>query len=123
MVFLAGWTGFLLYGLEHITLLASRLDPWLRLLQVVGVIGLAGTLLVVYNGFRTWTVPGRSWWTRLHDTAMALSLPWLRLADVGLQPTSPEPYVLSPKKLGRELRMNRLNRTWGEKPLPRKRLL
>jgi len=42
---------------EDLTFLSGKLDPWIVLLQIVGLIGVLGTLLVIYATLRLWRVP------------------------------------------------------------------
>jgi hypothetical protein len=55
--------------------LNSRLDPRIHLLQVIGLIGAVGTLLVIYNAVRAWRAAGEAgWiWNRIWQTAIALA--------------------------------------------------
>jgi hypothetical protein len=42
---------------DDVTLLSGALDAWFLLFQVVGLIGAAGTLVVLYATFRLWRAP------------------------------------------------------------------
>ena len=54
-------------------ILSSRLDPWIRLLQIVGWLGVVGTLLALYNFVRSWANEKRWWFTKIADSAIALA--------------------------------------------------
>jgi hypothetical protein len=83
LAFALGWLGTIVYAYSdpsHQTILTARLDPWWRLLQALGWIGLAGTVLALLNSYRSWTDKTRHPWTRLHDTLIAVacvSFAWL----------------------------------------------
>jgi len=57
---------------KDIGLLSSRMDLWLRIVQIVGWLGVLGTLPALYQAVRSWTEPGRWLWARLGDTLIAL---------------------------------------------------
>jgi hypothetical protein len=71
LAFLVGWASILL-GLNDVAALNQQLDPWMRLLQVVGWLGIAGLVVTLDNLVRVWETP-RWWWTRLWDTGIALA--------------------------------------------------
>jgi hypothetical protein len=48
-------------------------DLLLHLLQLVGWLGVLGTLVALYNAWVSWGTPGRGLWSRLGDTAIALA--------------------------------------------------
>jgi len=50
----------------------NALPPWIIVFGILGVICVLGTILVCVNAFRSWSVPNRWVWTKLHDTALAL---------------------------------------------------
>ncbi len=52
----------------------SPLDPWLRLLQLVCLLGVAGAGLSVWNALRVWTNKDRSWWAKLSVSSQTLAL-------------------------------------------------
>ena len=54
-------------------LLSSRLDPWIRLLQLVGWLGVVGTLVALYNVIKSWANEKRWWFTKIADSAIALA--------------------------------------------------
>ncbi len=71
LAFIVGWASILL-GLNDVAALNQQLDPWMRLLQVVGWLGIAGLVVTLDNLVRVWETP-RWWWTRLWDTGIALA--------------------------------------------------
>jgi hypothetical protein len=48
-------------------------EPWIYLLQAVGVAGAIGTLAVLYDLVRGFADRDRSWLSKLHSVAMALA--------------------------------------------------
>jgi CubicO group peptidase (beta-lactamase class C family) len=70
---LAGFVIFFSAATSDIGMMSPRYNWLLRLIQVVGWLGVAGTLLVLYNAFRSWTAPGRWVWSRIWDALIALS--------------------------------------------------
>lgn len=71
LAFIVGW-GSIILGLNDVAALNQQLDPWMRLLQVVGWLGIAGLVVTLDNLVRVWETP-RWWWTRLWDTGIALA--------------------------------------------------
>lgn len=83
VIFLSGWVAVLLQVTSgHSEIFTSRLDPWLRLLHLVGLLAVIGT------GFASWnallTCRGRRGWAaRLWSVAVAtacLALVWFSFA-------------------------------------------
>jgi CubicO group peptidase (beta-lactamase class C family) len=50
------------------------LDIWLRLLQLLCLVGVVGAALSVWNAVRVWTEAGRSWWAKTSVTVIMLAL-------------------------------------------------
>ena len=73
LVFLAGWTVlFQQLDAGHAEIFTSSLDPILRVLQALGLIGAVGALLVLWNLGRAWQRT-TSWPVRLFNAALALA--------------------------------------------------
>jgi CubicO group peptidase (beta-lactamase class C family) len=51
----------------------NSLPPWVILFGLVGLLCALGTILVVWNAFRSWRTAGKWIWTKLHDLALALA--------------------------------------------------
>jgi hypothetical protein len=91
LAFALGWLGILVYAYgdpAHQTILNGRLDPCLRLLQLLGWIGLIGAALALWNAYRSWFVKTCRLWTRVHDTLIALActgFAWLVVFCNGLK--------------------------------------
>jgi CubicO group peptidase (beta-lactamase class C family) len=72
-LFLAGWCGVLVYGATHVTAFDTPLDPVLRVLQLIGVIAVIGTVAPLYGLYAASMDPARSWWRRLAPMVPALA--------------------------------------------------
>lgn len=53
LIFLGGLVG-LLASLNAPGAINSRLDPWIHVLQIIGLVGAVGTIVVLYNAVRVW---------------------------------------------------------------------
>src|SRR6266700_570763 len=73
LTFFAAFAGFFAMAFKDIGLLSPHYNPWLRLIQIVGWLGILGTLIVIYNAVRSWKQPERWLWTRLADILIALA--------------------------------------------------
>jgi hypothetical protein len=68
---IVGWASIIV-GLNDVAALNPPLDPWLRLLQIIGWLGVIGLIVTLDNLVRAWELP-RWWWSRLWDTGIALA--------------------------------------------------
>ena len=73
LVFLAAFAGFFVSALGNIALLSPRYNYLLRLIQIVGWLGVLGTVLALYNAVWSWKQAGRWLWSKIGDTAIALA--------------------------------------------------
>jgi CubicO group peptidase (beta-lactamase class C family) len=70
------WVCFLatiMEGTSHLSLLSSSADGWFRIIQIIGWLGVIGTLIAIWNFFVSIAAPGRWWWAKLHDTLILLA--------------------------------------------------
>ena len=58
----------------NLALFDDPLDLWLRVLQLLCLLGVVGAGLAVWNAFRVWTEGGRSWWAKASVTVTTLAL-------------------------------------------------
>lgn len=72
IIFVAAMTGLVLYGLTNIEIFSDRGNTWFHIIQVIGILGAAGTLIVFYNAIKAW-LSKRSIWYRLQATVLALA--------------------------------------------------
>jgi succinate-acetate transporter protein len=54
-------------------LLSPRFNPLLRIIQIIGWLGILGSLIAVYSAFRSWREQERWLWSKLGDTVLALA--------------------------------------------------
>jgi CubicO group peptidase (beta-lactamase class C family) len=79
-VFVIALIVLLAVGFGHIWILNEHLDKWIHLIQIVGLIGCAGNLILVYNAIHAWTSWPKAIFRKLHATLLALAglgLLWL----------------------------------------------
>jgi len=73
LIFIAGLVGLVIYGTTHLEVFSDKGTMWFRLIQIVGVIGAAGTLVVLINAVVAWIGKRRSIWGKLQATIMLLA--------------------------------------------------
>lgn len=73
LVFVLSFAGFFTAALNDIGMLSPRYDVLLRLIQIIGWLGLLGGLLVLYNMIQSWKRPQQWFWSKLGDTALVLA--------------------------------------------------
>ena len=76
VLFLLGWLFLAMNLLTHFYLFNASLDPWLRLLHLVGLIGILGAAAAVYRVVAAWRQPaGR--WRKAGSVIVALAMLWV----------------------------------------------
>lgn len=73
ILFFVGYVVFFSMALKDIGMLSPKGNPWLRLIQLFGWLGVLGSVIVLYNALRSWQDPARWLWSRIGDTLLALS--------------------------------------------------
>ena len=73
LIFVIALFGLTLYGLTHLDIFSDRGNTWFRIIQVVGMIGAAGTLVVLANAVLAWVGKRRGFWGKLQATIMLLA--------------------------------------------------
>ncbi len=73
LVFVAGLVGLTMYGLSHIEVFSDSGTRWFHIIQIVGIVGAIGTVLVLYNAVRSWLSKQRTIWGKLQATVLALA--------------------------------------------------
>ncbi|HEV2385752.1 MAG TPA: serine hydrolase domain-containing protein [Candidatus Acidoferrales bacterium] len=68
-----GWVALLSFGGRQPGAFSDQLMPWLRLLQVLGIVGVAASVVAFYNALHSWTQQDRWWWTRIDNLAVAVA--------------------------------------------------
>jgi len=70
---LIAFIGILAYGLSNLSVLSDRMDPWLRLLQLLFVVALLATIAMLYSSYRLWRDSRKGIWTTLYTAGLALA--------------------------------------------------
>jgi CubicO group peptidase (beta-lactamase class C family) len=65
---LAGYFSIASSAGANLAMFDDPLDIWLRVLQLLCILGMVAGLLSVWNAIRVWTEAGRSWWAKLSVT-------------------------------------------------------
>ena len=73
LLFLFGFVVFFTMAEKNIGLLSPRFNPLLRTIQIVGWLGVLGTLPALSNAVSSWRQQGRWLWSRLGDSLIALA--------------------------------------------------
>ena len=71
LIFVIALATFFTMTEKDIGLLSPRFDPVLRIIQIVGWLGIVGTLAVLYSALRSWREPERWWLSKVADTVIA----------------------------------------------------
>lgn len=71
--FVLAWVAFGSFVEQNLSLLSDSFDPWMRLIQLAGLIGVIGMFPVVYNALRNWGNRERWFWSKVGETAVALA--------------------------------------------------
>ena len=70
--FIAALFGLVTYGLTHLEVFSDRGTMKFWLVQIVGVLGAVGTLIVLFNAVFTW-INRKGFWVKLQAAAMLLA--------------------------------------------------
>ena len=73
ILFVAAYAMFFTMAEKDISVVSPSHDPWLRLIQFVGWLGLLGAFVALYNAVRAWKTPTRWIWSKLVETAICLA--------------------------------------------------
>lgn len=72
LVFIAGLIGLTMYGLSHIEVFSDSGTRWFHMIQIVGIIGALGTLIVLFYTVRMW-LGKYSIWSKLRSAILVLA--------------------------------------------------
>jgi CubicO group peptidase (beta-lactamase class C family) len=72
LIFAVAIVALVIYGLEHLWIFSDRGNKYFYIVQFVGVLGAAGTLLVIVNAIQAWTSKSKIW-VKLQATVLALA--------------------------------------------------
>src|SRR6185503_19937609 len=90
LIFIAALFGLVTYGLTHLEVFSDRGTMKFWLVQLVGIVGAVGTLIVLFNAVFTW-INRRGFWVRLQAAVMLLAcvgVLWFAFAGNLLRVTS-----------------------------------
>jgi hypothetical protein len=82
LVLIGTYAAIVLGGLSNIDLFSSKLDPWLRVMQVLAFLAIVAALVALWNMIRSWGSGVRGVWSKLGETLIALAcvgIAWLVL--------------------------------------------
>ncbi len=71
--FVLSWIAFGAFVEQNLSLLSDSFDPWMRLIQLAGLLGIIGMFVVVYNAWRSWGNRERWFWSKAGETLIALA--------------------------------------------------
>jgi len=70
---LFAFAGILAYGFSNLSFFSEPLDPWLRILQLIFVIGILGSVAMVYSTYWLWRTSSRGPWTTIYSAGLVLA--------------------------------------------------
>jgi len=73
LCFLLAWVAYGSFAEKNLSLLSDAFDPWMRAMQLLGFIGVLGTLVTLYNCVKMWGNPSRWFWSKVGETLIALA--------------------------------------------------
>jgi len=73
LAFVGALAAFFTMSDKDVGILSPRFDPVLRIIQIVGWLGIVGTLAVLYSTLRSWREPERWWLSKVADTVIAVA--------------------------------------------------
>ena len=73
LVFIVAMIGLLLYGITHLEVFSDRGTVWFHIIQIIGVLGAIGTLVVLYNAIQAWWNREKRMWGKLQATLFVLA--------------------------------------------------
>lgn len=77
--FILAWVAFGSFAEQNLSLLSDSFDPWMRLIQLLGLLGAIGMFPVVYNALRSWRNRERWFWSKIGESAVAVACVGLTL--------------------------------------------
>ena len=84
VAFLGGFLALFTYGNENLEVFSASFDWAFRILQAIGILGLLGTIAMVWNFRAGLGNSTRPWWTKASDLLLALAglaFVWFVIAD------------------------------------------
>jgi CubicO group peptidase (beta-lactamase class C family) len=72
LIALFAFAGILAYGFSNLSVFSAPLDPWLRLLQLVFILGIVGSIAMVYSTYRLWH-KNRGVWRTIYSAGLVIA--------------------------------------------------
>ena len=72
-VFFAAYATFFSIAMKDIGMLSPHGNPWLRLIEIAGWLGILGTVAALFNALQSWREPQRWMLARICDSGIALA--------------------------------------------------
>lgn len=73
LIFIVSLFSLVTYGLTHLDLFSDKGTKWFYLVQFIGVLGAAGTIVVLLNAVLAWVSKRKTIWGKLRATIMLLA--------------------------------------------------
>jgi CubicO group peptidase (beta-lactamase class C family) len=73
LIFIASLFSLVIYGLTHLDVFSDKGTKWFYLVQFIGVLGAAGTIVVLLNAVLAWMSKRKTIWGKLRATIMLLA--------------------------------------------------
>jgi CubicO group peptidase (beta-lactamase class C family) len=73
LAFLLAWIAYGSLAEKNLSLLSDSFDPWMRVMELLGLLGVVGTLVALYNCVMAWGNPNRWVWSKVGETLIALA--------------------------------------------------
>ena len=70
---LIAFAGTMVYGFSNLSVFSDRFDPWLRVLQLLFLIGVVGTLVMLYSSYGLWRNARMRSWTTVYMAGVVLA--------------------------------------------------
>jgi hypothetical protein len=67
---LIAFAAILTYGFSNLSVFSDPFDPWLRILQLFFIVGLIGTIAMLYANYRLWRSSTRGFWTTIYSASL-----------------------------------------------------
>lgn len=83
LVFVAALIALTVYGLTHLSVFSDKGTKWFHVIQVIGIVGAVGTLVVIANTIIVWMNKRRRIWAKLQSIVFllaSLGLLWFAFA-------------------------------------------
>lgn len=73
LIFVIALVGLITYMFSNLDFISDRGNVWIRIVQFIGVLGTAGTIIVFYNAIHAWMSKRYRIWGKLQATVFALA--------------------------------------------------